>query len=456
MTPRVLILEDDARWKRFLLELYRKVLGAEAETCDEGAHALATFRDRGSFDLVSVDLNLGLAFSRDLTKPGATAHEFLEFLAKDPGDVGIIVFTALPYDTAMRLDMLELIALMEENFPDGRFEIYPKPKIIDGLPPEEATNRQLKDAEQFFAREVVKRRIASLARTKWSSAVAYTVATSRPFFVSAAETTVEIQRAGPGRKGPPIVLSNPGDVLLFHTLAFFRMAHQLNQRGRSRDRMDFWEAHEFLELTREGVSGGEVMTVLKLSIDAKKSLGRPISGRDRAGVAEKCRQQYDSLTRRLRDLDLEPRFLMDWNVRRWPHGIRLHDQVTRVVNRQHNWPALVEKYRNGEPVPALLSLPVLVSNDEEQYGSGWDYFEIVPHAEADSAGMSAQPAEPPRPVRRRSTSLEDHADIAVSQEVITDFISEYRNWEFCPRCGKSLANGRCKECGWPSAQADIQ
>lgn len=107
---KVLVVEDDANWKEALCQMYKEIMPqCHVNSASSGPDALRMIENDEKFDLLSLDINLGIAHPKtevghlDLNVHGADGRSVLRRVHELNACKGVIVITGLAYDTTLPL-----------------------------------------------------------------------------------------------------------------------------------------------------------------------------------------------------------------------------------------------------------------------------------------------------------------------------------------------------------------
>ncbi|MBC8359425.1 MAG: response regulator [Candidatus Aminicenantes bacterium] len=149
---KVLVVEDDANWKEALCQMYKQIIPqCHVNSASSGIDALRMIENGEKFDLLSLDINLGITHPKtevghpDLNVYGADGRSVLRRAHELNACKGLIVITGLAYDTTLALvipDLEEskrvrmtLHAYLQDLFPGKNLYLkkYPESKIPESI-----------------------------------------------------------------------------------------------------------------------------------------------------------------------------------------------------------------------------------------------------------------------------------------------------------------------------------
>lgn len=128
---KVLVVEDDANWKEALCQMYKEIIPqCHVNSASSGLDALRMIENGEKFDLLSLDINLGITHPKtevghpDLNVHGADGRSVLRRAHELNACKGVIVITGLAYDTTLALvipdkkDLMRVKSTLDEYLED--------------------------------------------------------------------------------------------------------------------------------------------------------------------------------------------------------------------------------------------------------------------------------------------------------------------------------------------------
>lgn len=151
---KVLVVEDVANWREALCQMYKEIIPqCQVNSASSGPDALRMIENGERFDLLSLDINLGITHPKtevgqpdlDLNVHGADGRSVLRRAHELKACKGVIVITGLAHDTTLALvipDLEErkrvrmtLHAYLQDLFPGKNLYLqkYPESKIPESI-----------------------------------------------------------------------------------------------------------------------------------------------------------------------------------------------------------------------------------------------------------------------------------------------------------------------------------